>query len=134
MDMDAHQISLAAAGLLGGGIALVHGALTQRALVAPALKGISGSPRAIGKLVAVLLQFSTFNWLVCGIALVLAAVATDAGVRLAIGLLVGTSYLFAVVANSWATRGRHPGWMLYAGVLVLMAYGLAPDLAMHVLR
>src|SRR6266851_1026804 len=47
-----------------------------------------------------------------------------AGGKLATGLLVGSSYLFGALGNLWATRGRHPGWMLYAVALVLIVYGV----------
>jgi hypothetical protein len=43
--------------------------------------------------------------------------------RLATALLVGSSYLYGALANLWATRGRHPGWVLYAAALVLIVYG-----------
>ena len=43
--------------------------------------------------------------------------------RLATGLLVGSSYLFGAVANLWGTRGRHPGWILMAVALFLIALG-----------
>ena len=44
--------------------------------------------------------------------------------RLATGLFVGSLYLFGAAGNFWATRGRHPGWMLMAAALVLIAIGL----------
>jgi hypothetical protein len=37
--------------------------------------------------------------------------------------LVGATYLFGAAGNFWATRGRHPGWMLLALALVLIAFG-----------
>jgi len=76
-----------------------------------------------------LLQFSTFNWLVGGLALLVAALVFRRDARLATGLLVGSSYLYAAVGNFWATHGRpHPGWLLYGTALCLIAYGLAtPD-------
>ncbi len=126
--MSAHEWALVAAGLIGGGVAVIHGVLTQRLMVLPVASNdrLSG---VIRRLVAVLLQFSTFNWLVGGVALVVVSVATvGPGARLATGLLVGSSYLFAVVGNAWATRGRHPGWMLYAVALALIGYGLGPEL------
>jgi len=124
--MDLQSVSLAAAGLLGGGVAVVHGRLTQTLLVAPAVRGLGGAPASTRQLTAVLLQFSTFNWLLGGLALILAAFAFGAEARLVTALLVGSSYLFATVGNFWATRGRHPGWMLYGVALVLIAIGLAP--------
>jgi hypothetical protein len=44
--------------------------------------------------------------------------------RLATGLLVGSSYLYGALGNLWATRGRHPGWVLYVVALVLIAFGV----------
>jgi hypothetical protein len=72
----------------------------------------------------VLLHFSTFAWLVGGLALIAAAFCHGPDVKLATGLLVGSLYLFGAVGNAWATRGRHPGWMLMAAAAVLIAYGL----------
>jgi hypothetical protein len=128
MVMNTYDWALVAAGLIGGGVAVIHGVLTQRLMVRPVTADgrLSG---VIRRLVAVLLQFSTFNWLAGGVALVVVAVAAvGPGARLATGLLVGASYLFAVIGNAWATRGRHPGWMLYAVALVLIGYGLGPEL------
>jgi hypothetical protein len=45
--------------------------------------------------------------------------------RLATGLFVGSLYVFAALGNFWATRGRHPGWMLMAIALVLIALGVS---------
>jgi hypothetical protein len=79
---------------------------------------------SIRRLVPLLLQFSTFNWFLGGIALVIAAFYFQQQARLATGLLVGSSYLFGTLGNLWATRGGHPGWMLYALAVCLIAYGL----------
>ena len=70
-----------------------------------------------------LLQFSTFNWLVGGVALIAAAIWLGPGARLATACSSAGSYLFAAVGNSWATRGRHPGWMLMAAALFLIVLG-----------
>lgn len=116
--------ALAAAGVIGGVVAVIHGVLTQRLMVAPVAANGRLSP-VIQRLVAALLQFSTYNWLLGGVALVVAAVAAvGPQARLAVGLLVGSSYLFGVVGNFWGTRGRHPGWALYAVSLGLIVYGL----------
>ena len=79
----------------------------------------------IRRIVPALLHFSTFNWFVCGLALVAAATVFDPQARLVTGLLVGSSYLYGAVGNLWATRGRHPGWALYTAALVLIACGLS---------
>ena len=128
MEIGAHDWALAAAGLIGGGVAVIHGVLTQKLMVRPVLAD-SRTPGIFKRLVPTLLHFSTYNWLLGGVALmVVALAAVGPAARLGIGLLVASSYLFAVIGNAWATRGRHPGWMLYAAALVLIGYGLGPDL------
>jgi hypothetical protein len=32
--------------------------------------------------------------------------------------------LFGALGNLWATRGRHPGWMLMAAALILIVFGV----------
>lgn len=122
--MNAQDWALAAAGVIGAAVAVIHGVLTQKLMVAPVYADGRLSP-VIRRLVAALLQFSTFNWLLGGVALVAVALAAaEPQARLAVGLLVGSSYLFGVVGNFWGTRGRHPGWALYAVSLGLIVYGL----------
>lgn len=117
------------AGVIGGGVAVFHGVMTQKAMVAPVTALAQLSPM-IRRMTAALLQFSTFNWLMGGAALVFVAVtAVGPQAKLAVGLLVGSSYLFATVGNFWSTRGRHPGWALYAVSLGLIVFGLWGNIA-----
>jgi hypothetical protein len=126
MVMNRHDIALVIAGVIGSGSAIVHGVLTQWHTIDPVQEIGAARISPMGqRLVAVLLQFSTFNWLVGGLALV-AVHASGREARLATGLLVGSSYFYAAVGNFWATQGRpHPSWLLYATALCLIAYGLA---------
>lgn len=118
--------ALAMAGIIGAGVAVVHGVLVQRLMVRPfeafalADRRIAGSTR---RLVPLLLHFSTIFWFLGGLALVAAANWFGPDLRLAISLFVGVSYLFGAIGNLWATRGRHPGWMLMAAALVLILLG-----------
>ena len=123
--MNWHDAALGMAGVIGSGVAVVHGVLTQRLMVGPFEQLADRRIAApIRRLVPLLLQFSTFNWFVGGLALIVAANSFEQEARLATGLLVGSSYLFGALANLWSTRGRHPGWMLYAVALVLIVYGV----------
>ena len=119
--------ALALAGLIGSGTALVHGILTQRHIVRPIAASL-GTDRKISapirRLVPVLLHFSTVAWFLGGLALVAAAAWFESDARLATSLCVGGLYLFGALANLWATRGRHPGWMLMAAALVLIVVGM----------
>ena len=123
--MNWHDAALAMAGVIGSGVAVVHGVLTQRLMVGPFEQLADRRIAApIRRLVPLLLHFSTFNWFVGGLALIVAANSFGQEARLATGLLVGSSYLFGALGNLWATRGRHAGWMLYAVALVLIVYGV----------
>ena len=119
--------ALAMAGVIGSGVAVIHGILTQRLMVRPVEALFVADARTAGpvrRLVPLLLQFSTFNWLLGGFALIAAALWFGHDARLATGLLVGSSYLYGAAGNLWGTRGRHPGWMLMAAALVLIVLGV----------
>lgn len=126
MVMNWHDLALGLAGLIGSGVALVHGVLTQRLMVEPfrAMSSAARTPATIRRLVPGLLHFSTYNWFLGGLALMVAAAWLGPQARLATALLVGSSYLFGAAGNLWATRGRHPGWLLYAIALGLIVYGV----------
>ena len=119
--------ALAMAGVIGSSVAVFHGVLTQRLMVRPVEVLFVADRRIaapIRRLVPLLLQFSTFNWLLGGLVLIAAALWFEHDARLATGLLVGSSYLYGAVGNLWGTRGRHPGWMLMAVALVLIVLGI----------
>jgi hypothetical protein len=118
--------ALAAAGVVGSGVAVVHGVLTQRLMVAPFARLTDGRfAEPIRRLVPALLHFSTFNWFFGGLALIAAAVSFGPEAKLATAVLVGSSYLFGALGNLWGTRARHPGWALYAVAVALIAFGAA---------
>jgi len=121
-----HETALAGAGILGIVVAVIHGVLTERLMAAPLRAGTQPRLSApIRRIAPLLLQFSTFNWVVGGLVLVAAALWLGPEAKRVAGLLVGSSYLFGAVGNLWATRGRHPGWVLYAVAVLLIVYGAA---------
>ena len=126
--MNWHDAALAMAGVIGSCVAVVHGILTQRLMVGPfeelslADKRISAPIR---RLVPLLLHFSTVSWFLGGFALIAAATWLGHDAKLATGLFVGSLYLYGALGNLWGTRGRHPGWMLMAAALVLIAFGVS---------
>jgi len=119
------DIALTTAGLIGAGIAVLHGVLLQRMMVKP-FRAIphTGMVKPIERLFAPLAHFSTFNWFIGGLALIVVAMGAAPQARLAVGLLVGSSYLFATLASLWGTRGKHPGWIAMAAALILIAVGV----------
>ena len=121
------HIALTLAGLIGGATAIFHGIVTQRLMVNPIdrrLSDAAGVSPTIRRIVPPLLHYSTYSWLIGGVALVIAANIAGTETRLSVGLLVGATFLYAAVANAWATRGRHPGWMLMAVAVALIAIDL----------
>ena len=125
--MDSQTYALIAAGVIGSITAIIHGVLTQRFMVAPLDKvaadaHVSGQIRRLN---AALLHYSTASWLACGLALIAAALWFDASARLVTALLVGGHFLYGAIGNAWATRLRHPGWMLMAIAIALIAYGIS---------
>jgi hypothetical protein len=127
MVMTWQAASIAMAGVIGSCVAVVHGILVQRLMVRPFEELFAADARirrSVRRLVPLLLHFSTVAWFFGGLALIAAASWLDADARLATGLFVGALYLFGAVGNFWATRGRHPGWMLMTAALVLIALGV----------
>lgn len=126
--MDLRNLALVSAGIIGCVVAVVHGILVQRLMVMPfdefARTGGRISP-PIRRLVPLLLHFSTVSWFVGGLALIAAANWLERDVKLATALFVGGLYLFGALGNFWGTHGRHPGWMMLAIALALIAFGIS---------
>lgn len=123
------NLALELAGLIGAVVAIAHGVLVQRLIVAPFEEAAAADRRfstTVRRLVPPLIHFSTVVWFAGGIALASATIF-NAQARLSVCLSVGATYLLGAVGNFWATRGRHPGWMLLALALALIAFGaIAP--------
>jgi len=125
MGLNWRDAALAAAGLIGIGVAVSHGVLTQRLMVEPFERLSEGRITApIRRLVPCLLHFSTFNWFLGGATLIVAAISFGTEARLATAALVGSSYLYGALGNLWGVRRPHPGWALYAVAIVLIVFGV----------
>jgi hypothetical protein len=127
MGMNWQVAALGMAGVIGCCVAVVHGILTQRLMVRPFEEYFRADKRigaSIRRLVPLLLHFSTISWFLGGLALIAAANWFEQDARFAAGLFVGSLYLFGALGNLWATRGRHPGWMLMAAALILIVIGV----------
>lgn len=125
--MELQNLALTLAGLIGAATAIFHGIVTHRLMVVPIdrrLADAAGVSMTIRRIVPPLLQYSTYSWLAGGVALVIAANVAGPETRLWISLLVGAEFLYAAIANLWATRGRHPGWVLMAAAVTLIAVDL----------
>jgi hypothetical protein len=129
MDMDWQSIALTMAGVIGGGTAVVHGMLMQRLIIRP-LEAVFVADGRISaplqRLVLLLLHFTTLNWLLSGLALIVAAIWFEQNVRLATGLLAGSSFLYAASISLWVMRRPHPSWILMTVAFILIVLGLTP--------
>jgi hypothetical protein len=128
MVMNWQNAALALAGVIGCGVAVLHGILVQRLMVRPFEELAIADGRigvSIRRLVPLLLHFSTISWFLGGLALIAAARWLERDGRLATGILIGSLYLLGALGNLWATRGLHPGWMLMTAALVLIACGVS---------
>ena len=125
--MDWRDVALALAGVIGSAVAVVHGVILERLGVRPIARLFLADERItapVRRLMPPLLHFSTVSWFFGGLALIAATFWFDESARLATGLFVGSHFLFGAIVNLWATRGRHPGWMLMAAAIVLIAVGV----------
>lgn len=125
--MDWNSIALTAAGVIGGGTAVIHGVVMQRIIIRPIEADIAANGRISGtlqKLIALLLHVSTFNWLLSGIALIAAAIWFEHDVRLMVGLLAGSSFLYGAIIAFWSIRRAHPGGILMSAACILIVLGL----------
>lgn len=124
------QWFLLSGGGVGAAVSLIHGAVMGPVIVRPIDVALADGARMHGaarKLVTPLLHYSTFAWLVAGIAVMLAAALLGPEARRAVGLLAGVSYLYAAGFNLWAARGGHPGGWLMVLAVSLIAVGLLRD-------
>ncbi len=126
--MNWQDTALVLAGIIGSVVAVIHGVLVQRYMVRPVGTFLQAEKRvaaSTGRLVPLLLHFSTVSWFAGGLALIAAAGWFGSEARLSTSLLVGGLYLYGALGNLWGTRGRHPGWMLYTVALALIAFSVA---------
>jgi hypothetical protein len=129
--MNWQNAALAMAGVIGSGVAVVHGILVQRLMVKPFEEFALADGRigvTVRRLVPLLLHFSTISWFLGGLALIAAAGWLERDARLATCIFVGSLYLFGALGNLWGTRGLHPGWMLMTAALVLIAFGIGKSI------
>jgi len=119
--MNTYNLAFVTAGGIGSIVAIVHGVLTQQFMVKPILTETEYA-KSIGRLIPLLLQFSTFCWFFGGVALMTVPFFLDTSVVLTTAAFVGTCYAYGAVGNFWSTNGRHPGWVLLAIAVALIVY------------
>ena len=110
------NVYLYTAGLLGICIAGVHGYLGEMRVVVPSQAPTDQAKRILHAIMVI----SAIYWFAAGLILLLTPILFLENQRALIAY--GAAFLFSTgsLANFWATRGRHFGWVLLA-----IASGLA---------
>lgn len=124
--MDWQNTALVAAGAVGGGTAVVHGILLQKLIIRRIEASLGADDVVLRRLIPLLLQFTTFNWLLSGFALIATAIWFGKEVQLAVSFFAGSSFLFGALGALWGTRRPHPSWILMLAAVALIVFGVMP--------
>lgn len=100
-------------------VAVVHAALGERKVFANA----TIDPHRTRLLLRLVWHAGAVAWAAMGALLLLAPGFGSQAARNAIVVLAVAVFAAAAAGNAYATRGRHPGWMLLAVVIVTAIAG-----------
>jgi len=114
------DLALQAAGILAILTAIAHGAIAELKVFPRA----HIEPRRTQGLLRMVWQASTVDWIALGVLLIAAPALGSEGARRWIVAVTVLMYGYAAIGNAVATRGRHIGWCLMAGVVALALAGL----------
>ncbi|MGJ4952740.1 hypothetical protein [Bradyrhizobium sp. HKCCYLS20291] len=113
------DILLQVAGLFAITAALIHGILGETVV----FKRATIAPERLRILLRMVWQVGTVAWIGCGVLLAAAPSFDSDTARHWIVVTLVVVFGFAAVANAIATRARHFGWIMLAGVVALAAAG-----------
>jgi hypothetical protein len=116
-----HNLLVQLAGIVALATSVAHGVIGETKVFARA--GIE--PQRLRLLMRLVWQAGTVAWMSLAILLV-AAPKLGAEARAWIIAMSIVTFGVAAVANAWATRGRHVGWVAMVVVVGLAAAGLSP--------
>jgi hypothetical protein len=114
------DLALQAAGVLAILTAIAHGAIAELRVFTNARI----EPRGTRKLLRMVWQASTVDWIGLGVLLIATPAFGSEEARRWIIALAVVVYGYGALGNFVATRGRHVGWCLMAGVVALALIGL----------
>jgi len=100
-------------------VSIIHGVLGETKVFARA----TIEPARLRTLLRLVWQCSTVAWLGGGVLLIAAPYVASDTARHWIVATVAATYAFGAVANAYATRGKHFGWMAMGAVTALAAAG-----------
>ncbi len=114
------DLALQAAGVLAIVVALIHGAIAELQVFAKARI----EPRQTRRLLRLIWQASTIDWIGLGILLIAAPWLGSTMARHWIIAIAVAVYGYAAIGNALAVRGPHPGWILMLCVVALALAGI----------
>ena len=100
-------------------VALIHGLLGETKVFPRA----TIEPPRLRTLIRLVWQASTVAWIGCGVLLLAVPWMDSVLARQWIVITMACVFGFSALANAWATRGRHFGWMMLSVVVVLAVAG-----------
>jgi len=113
------DILLQCSGLAAIAAALIHGVLGETKV----FPRNTIEPERLRTLIRLVWQASTVAWIGGGVLLAAAPWMASDPARHWIVATLACVFAFAALANAWATRGRHFGWMALSAVVALAVAG-----------
>ncbi|MBW7972746.1 hypothetical protein [Bradyrhizobium sp. BR 10289] len=113
------DLLLQCAGVLAIAVALIHGYLGE----AKVFPRVHIEPERLRILIRLVWQASTVAWIGGGVLLIATPRMDSEPARHWIVATMACVFGLSAVANAWATRGRHFGWMALSVVVALAVAG-----------
>lgn len=113
------DLLLQCAGVLTIAVALIHGYLGEAKVFVRA----TIEPERLRTLIRLVWQASTVAWIGGGVLLIAAPWMGSEPARHWIVVTMAYVFGFSALANAWATRGRHFGWMALSAVVAMAIAG-----------
>jgi hypothetical protein len=118
-DCRMRDLLLQGAGLGAIAAAIIHGVLGETKIFAR----VTITPARARILIRLVWQAGTVAWIGGGVLLIAAPWMGSESARHWIVATMAGVFAFAALANAWAMRGRHFGWMALSAVVVLAVAG-----------
>src|SRR6202163_2547767 len=109
------DLLLQCSGIAAIAVALIHGVLGETKVFARA----TIEPPRLRKLLRLVWQAGTVAWISGGVLLIAAPSMASEPARHWIIATLAVVFAFAALANAWAMRGRHFGWVALSAVVAL---------------
>jgi hypothetical protein len=113
------DLLLQGSGVAAIAVALIHGVLGETKVFARA----TIEPRRVRNLIRLVWQAGTVAWIGGGVLLIAAPWMASEPARHWIVATMAGVFAFGALANAWATRGKHFGWVALSAVVALAVAG-----------